>query len=217
MSGSDANETQIKIVWYYNNVKGRPNKKKIISRQRGYHGSGIVTGSLTGLPSFHQHFDLPIDRVKHTVCPHWYRQAPAGMSDAQFVDYCVEELEKLIAKEGADTIAAFIGEPVMGTGGILPPPAGYGLSDGRVIDGSRGGNSARFLNHACAPNCEAIETGDRVFIHALTGIRPGEELFIDYSLAIDGEMTEDIRVQYACHCGDPVCRGSMLGSALTAT
>lgn len=125
MSGSDANETQIKIVWYYNNVKGRPNKKKIISRQRGYHGSGIVTGSLTGLPSFHQRFDLPIDRVKHTVCPHWYRQAPAGMSEAQFVDYCVEELEKLIAKEGADTIAAFIGEPVMGTGGILPPPAGY--------------------------------------------------------------------------------------------
>src|SRR6185295_4689836 len=90
LSGSDANETQIKIVWYYNNVKGRPNKKKIISRQRGYHGSGIVTGSLTGLPSFHQHFDLPIDRVKHTVCPHWYRQAPAGMSEAQFVDYCVE-------------------------------------------------------------------------------------------------------------------------------
>ena len=84
MSGSDANETQIKIVWYYNNVLGRPNKKKIISRQRGYHGSGIVTGSLTGLPSFHQHFDLPIDRVKHTVCPHWYRQAPAGMSEAQF-------------------------------------------------------------------------------------------------------------------------------------
>ena len=88
----------------------------------------------------------------------------------------------------------------------------FGLSDGRVIDGSRGGNSARFLNHACAPNCEAIETGDRVFIHALTGIKPGEELFIDYGLAIDGDMTEDIRVQYACRCGDSVCRGSMLGS-----
>ncbi|HVE10958.1 MAG TPA: aspartate aminotransferase family protein [Paraburkholderia sp.] len=125
LSGSDANETQIKLVWYYNNVKGRPNKKKIISRQRGYHGSGIVTGSLTGLPGFHQCFDLPVERVKHTVCPHWYRQAPAGMNEAQFVNYCVEELEQLIAREGADTIAAFIGEPVMGTGGILPPPAGY--------------------------------------------------------------------------------------------
>jgi len=125
MSGSDANETQIKIVWYYNNVLGRPNKKKIISRERGYHGSGIVTGSLTGLPSFHQHFDLPVDRVKHTVCPHWYRKAPAGMSEAQFTAHCVDELEKLIAKEGADTIAAFIAEPVMGTGGIITPPQGY--------------------------------------------------------------------------------------------
>nr|WP_255218999.1 aminotransferase class III-fold pyridoxal phosphate-dependent enzyme [Paraburkholderia kururiensis] len=125
MSGSDANETQIKIVWYYNNVKGRPQKKKIISRQRGYHGSGIVTGRLTGLPGFHQCFDLPVERVGHTVCPHWYRQAPAGMSEEQFVAYCVDELEKLIAREGADTIAAFIGEPVMGTGGILPPPKGY--------------------------------------------------------------------------------------------
>ncbi|MGX7002486.1 aminotransferase [Caballeronia sp. KNU42] len=125
MSGSDANETQIKIVWYYNNVLGRPNKKKIISRQRGYHGSGIVTGSLTGLASFHQHFDLPVDRVKHTVCPHWYRQAPKGMNEAQFTGHCVDELERLIAAEGADTIAAFIGEPVMGTGGIIVPPDGY--------------------------------------------------------------------------------------------
>ncbi|KXU96468.1 hypothetical protein CR51_23045 [Caballeronia megalochromosomata] len=125
MSGSDANETQVKIVWYYNNVLNRPNKKKIISRERGYHGSGIVTGSLTGLPSFHQHFDLPLDRVKHTVCPHWYRKAPIGMNESDFVAYCVNELEKMIAYEGADTIAAFIGEPVMGTGGIVPPPPGY--------------------------------------------------------------------------------------------
>jgi uncharacterized protein len=93
----------------------------------------------------------------------------------------------------------------------------FGLSDGRVIDDSRGGNSARFLNHACTPNCEAIETGDRVFIHALAGIKPGEELFIDYGLAIDGEMTKYIRAQYACHCGHSACRGSMPGSVLTAT
>jgi L-2,4-diaminobutyrate transaminase len=125
MSGSDANETQIKLVWYYNNVLGRPNKKKIISRDRGYHGSGIVTGSMTGLPGFHQCFDLPIDRVKHTICPHWYRQAPEGMNEAEFVKYCAEKLEEMILAEGADTIAAFIGEPVLGTGGIVPPPAGY--------------------------------------------------------------------------------------------
>jgi SET domain-containing protein len=89
----------------------------------------------------------------------------------------------------------------------------FGLSSGRVIDVSRGGNSARFLNHACAPNCEAIETGDRVFIHALTSIAPGHELFIDYGLIIDGEVTESERTQYACHCGDTACRQTMLGEA----
>ncbi|CAB3774184.1 SET domain-containing protein [Paraburkholderia humisilvae] len=86
----------------------------------------------------------------------------------------------------------------------------FGLSSGRVIDGSRGGNSARFLNHACTPNCEAIETGDRVFIHAIRAIRPGDELFIDYGLTVDGEITEDIRAQYACRCGAPTCRLSMM-------
>ncbi|MDH6146597.1 MULTISPECIES: SET domain-containing protein [Paraburkholderia] len=88
----------------------------------------------------------------------------------------------------------------------------FGLSNGRVIDGSRGGNSARFLNHACAPNCEAIETGDRVFIHALATIAPGEELFINYGLSVDGAVTDDIRAQYACHCGAPACRRTMLGN-----
>jgi L-2,4-diaminobutyrate transaminase len=125
MSGSDANETQVKLVWYYNNVLGRPAKKKIISRQRGYHGSGIVTGSLTGLASFHDNFDLPIDRVKHTLCPHWYRNAPAGMDELAFSRHCADELERMIVAEGPDTVAAFIAEPVMGTGGLIAPPQGY--------------------------------------------------------------------------------------------
>ncbi|MEX3937266.1 SET domain-containing protein [Paraburkholderia phymatum] len=89
----------------------------------------------------------------------------------------------------------------------------FGLSDGRVIDGSCGGNSARFLNHACTPNCEAIETGDRVFIHAITTIQPGDELFIDYGLAVDGKITEEIRTHYACHCGASNCRRSMVSDA----
>jgi SET domain-containing protein len=89
----------------------------------------------------------------------------------------------------------------------------FGLSDGRVIDGSRGGNSARFLNHACTPNCEAIETGDRVFIHAITTIEPGDELFIDYGLAVDGEITDEIRAHYACHCGASSCLRSMVSDA----
>ncbi len=125
LGGSDANETNIKLVWYYNNILGRPEKKKIISRWRGYHGSGLMTGSLTGLELFHKKFDLPLSQVLHTEAPYYYRRADLGQSEEQFVAHCVAELESLIEREGADTIAAFIGEPVLGTGGIVPPPAGY--------------------------------------------------------------------------------------------
>ena len=125
LSGSDANETNVKMVWYYNNILGRPRKKKIISRWRGYHGSGLMTGSLTGLDSFHKKFDLPLPYVLHTEAPYYFRRPALEMTEAQFVAHCVAELEALIAREGADTIAAFIGEPALGTGGIVPPPAGY--------------------------------------------------------------------------------------------
>lgn len=125
LSGSDANETNIKLVWYYNNILGRPEKKKIISRWRGYHGSGLMTGSLTGLELFHKKFDLPLTQVIHTEAPYYFRRPDMNMSEAEFVAHCVAELEALIDREGADTIAAFIGEPVLGTGGIVPPPAGY--------------------------------------------------------------------------------------------
>ena len=125
LGGSDANETNVKLVWYYNNILGRPDKKKLVSRWRGYHGSGLVTGSLTGLKLFHDKFDLPLDRIMHTTAPDYFRRADRAMSEADFVAHCAAELEALIAREGADTIAAFIGEPVLGTGGIVPPPAGY--------------------------------------------------------------------------------------------
>ena len=125
LSGSDANETNVKLVWYYNNILGRPEKKKIISRWRGYHGSGLMTGSLTGLELFHKKFDLPLSQVLHTEAPYYFRRTDLSMSESQFVAHCASELEALIEREGADTIAAFIGEPVLGTGGIVPPPAGY--------------------------------------------------------------------------------------------
>ncbi|WP_424944117.1 aspartate aminotransferase family protein [Aliiroseovarius crassostreae] len=125
LSGSDANETNIKLIWYYNNILGRPEKKKIISRWRGYHGSGLMTGSLTGLDLFHQKFDLPLAQVIHTDAPYYFRRENLDQTEDQFVAQCVAELEALIEREGADTIAAFIGEPVLGTGGIVPPPAGY--------------------------------------------------------------------------------------------
>ncbi len=125
LSGSDANETNVKLVWYYNNIKGRPEKKKIISRWRGYHGSGLMTGSLTGLELFHKKFDLPLAQVIHTEAPYYFRRADMGMNEEEFSAHCAAELEKLILAEGPDTVAAFIGEPVLGTGGIVPPPAGY--------------------------------------------------------------------------------------------
>ncbi|ANK81969.1 MAG: hypothetical protein TEF_15085 [Rhizobiales bacterium NRL2] len=125
LGGSDANETNVKLVWYYNNVLGRPEKKKIISRWRGYHGSGLITGSLTGLQLFHKKFDLPLDRILHTEAPYYLRRPDAGMSEREFSAWCDEKLEEMIQAEGPETIGAFIGEPVLGTGGIVPPPEGY--------------------------------------------------------------------------------------------
>lgn len=125
LSGSDANETNIKLVWYYNNVLGRPEKKKIISRWRGYHGSGVMTGSLTGLELFHKAFDLPRPPILHTEAPYYYRRADRSLSEEAFSNYCAVKLEEMIKAEGPETVAAFISEPVLGTGGIVPPPKGY--------------------------------------------------------------------------------------------
>lgn len=125
LSGSDANETNIKLIWYYNNILGRPEKKKIVSRWRGYHGSGLMTGSLTGLPLFHDKFDLPLSPILHTTAPYYFRREDRAQSEAEFTAQCAADLEALIEQEGAETIAAFWAEPVLGTGGIVPPPEGY--------------------------------------------------------------------------------------------
>ena len=124
-SGSETNDSQIKLAWYYNNAIGRPEKKKIISRVRGYHGVTVATASLTGLPVFHADFDLPIARILHTDCPHHYRHAEPDESEAQFATRLAANLEALIEREGASTIAAFIAEPVMGAGGVVVPPDTY--------------------------------------------------------------------------------------------
>lgn len=134
LSGSDANETQLKLVWYYNNVLGRPEKKKVISRDRGYHGSSIASGSMTGLPVFHAQFDLPLERIKHTIAPSYYRRPDAAMTEQEFSRYCAEQLEQLILAEGPETVAAMIAEPVLGTGGIIPPPEGYWAAIREVLD-----------------------------------------------------------------------------------
>jgi 4-aminobutyrate--pyruvate transaminase len=133
-SGSDANDTQVKLVWYYNNAIGRPRKKKIIARQKAYHGVTVASAGLTGLPPFHKHFDLPLPGVLHTDCPDYYRGAAPGESEAAFSTRLAQRLETLILKEDPDTIAAFIAEPVMGVGGVILPPATYFEKIQAVLD-----------------------------------------------------------------------------------
>ncbi len=124
-SGSEGNDMQIKLTWYMNNARGRPNKKKIISRVRAYHGVTIASASLTGLPWVHNDFDLPIRNVVHTSCPHFYRFGQEGETEEQFASRMAQDLEDLILREGPETCAAFIAEPVMGAGGVIMPPKGY--------------------------------------------------------------------------------------------
>jgi 4-aminobutyrate--pyruvate transaminase len=124
-SGSEANDTVVKLVWYYNNALGRPRKKKIISRMKGYHGVTVASASLTGLANNHRDFDLPIANILHVECPHFYRYGFEGETEEAFASRMAESLEKRILSEGPETIAAMIAEPVMGAGGVLLPPATY--------------------------------------------------------------------------------------------
>ncbi|MEX3671681.1 aminotransferase [Paraburkholderia phenoliruptrix] len=125
LSGSDANETQAKLVWYYNNLRGLPKKKKIIARERGYHGCSVVSGSMTGMSFYHDYMDLPVSGIVRTGVPHHYWGATPGETELEFSARRARELEELILREGPETVGAFIAEPVLGTGGITPPPEGY--------------------------------------------------------------------------------------------
>ena len=124
-SGSEANDTVVKMVWFMNNALGRPEKKKFLARTKGYHGITVASGSLTGLPYNHMHFDLPAIPVMHLTCPHHYRFGYEGESEADFTARLLKEAEEVIECEGPETIAAFIGEPLMAAGGVMPPPEGY--------------------------------------------------------------------------------------------
>jgi len=124
-SGSEANDSQVKLVWYMNNALGRPRKKKIISRRKAYHGVTIAAASLTGLANNQLDFDLPIAGILHADCPHYYRFAHAGETEEEFARRLADELEELIRREDPETVAAFIAEPVMGAGGVIVPPKTY--------------------------------------------------------------------------------------------
>ena len=133
-SGSDANDTNFKLVRYYNNLRGKPDKKKIISRLGSYHGLTAAAGSLTGILSFHKAFDLPLPGVFHTSCPHFFRFGEAGEDEDAFTRRMVGDLKELIYREGPETVAAFIAEPIMGTGGAFIPPRGYFEQVQAVLD-----------------------------------------------------------------------------------
>jgi L-2,4-diaminobutyrate transaminase len=134
-SGSDANDTNLKLIWFYNNLRGLPRKKKIIARRRAYHGVTIGAGSCTGLPSVHRFFDLPLPGFLHVSAPDVYREAPGGDgAERAYTARLCEELERVILEQDPETVAAFIVEPVMGTGGVLPPPQGYLAAIKGVLD-----------------------------------------------------------------------------------
>lgn len=124
-SGSEAIDTAIKLVWYYHAAAGRPGKRKIIGRRRGYHGTTIAAASLTGLPNMQTGWGLPLPEMLHVTCPHFYREGREGETEQAFSARLVAELEQLILEEGAQNIGAFFAEPVMGTGGVVVPPQGY--------------------------------------------------------------------------------------------
>jgi len=124
-SGSEANDTIVKMIWYRSNALEKPKKKKIISRMRGYHGVTVASASMTGLPNNHRSFDLPMSGILHTTCPHYWREGQDGETEDAFATRCAQDLEDMIQAEGPETIAAFIAEPVMGAGGVVVPPATY--------------------------------------------------------------------------------------------
>ena len=124
-SGSEANDSAVKLIWYYHNAIGKPEKKKIIARRNAYHGVTVASASLSGLVTNHRDFDLPIHNILHTDCPHYFRYAEPGESEEDFATRLADNLEKLILEEGPETVAAFFAEPVMGAGGVLTPPATY--------------------------------------------------------------------------------------------
>jgi 4-aminobutyrate--pyruvate transaminase len=124
-SGSEANDSAVKMVWYYNNARGLHRKKKIIGRMRGYHGVTVAAASLTGLANNHRDFDLPLAPMRHADCPHHYRYGKPGESEEAFATRLAESLEAQIQREDPETVAAFIAEPVMGAGGVIVPPRTY--------------------------------------------------------------------------------------------
>jgi len=223
LTGSDANETQLKIVWYYNNVLGRTEKKKIISRWRGYHGSTVMAGSLTGLDNHHRAFDLPQGPVLHTITPHFFWHADAGVSEREFSRSCAKKLEGLITLEGPHTIAAFIGEPVLGTGGIIPPPEGYWeeiqkvlrrydillIADEVVCGFGRLGTAFGATKYGIEPDLITIGKGLTSGYQPLSGVLVGDKV---WQVLQQGSDTYGPFAHGYTFSGHPVCAAAALAN-----
>jgi 4-aminobutyrate--pyruvate transaminase len=133
-SGSDANDTQLKLYTYMNNALGKHNKKKILSRIKGYHGVTVASACMTGLPAQHKLFDLPTNSFSHAMTPHFYREGLDRETENAFVERLTDNLEALIEREDPNEIAAMIAEPLMGAGGVILPPEGYFPSIQKVLN-----------------------------------------------------------------------------------
>ena len=132
-SGSEANDTQIKLAWYVANAKGQTRRKKVLARTTAYHGITMLAGSATGIPRFHSDFDLPVQGFFHLTTPHYWREGKDGESESEFTARLVRELEDTLEREDPETFCAFIAEPVLGAGGVIPPPVGYFKAIGETL------------------------------------------------------------------------------------
>ena len=200
-SGSEANDTQVKLTWYMNNALGKQAKKKFISRKKGYHGVTLVAASMTGLPLNHGSFDLPFDFVKHTSTPHFWREGRDGETEEEFSKRMADDLEQMILAEGPDTVASFIAEPVMGAGGVIVPPKGYFEEIGKVL--------AKYDVRMVADEviCGFGRTGNwfgtETFSIPATSVSMAKQLTASYAplsaVAIDAEMADAIEAESARH------------------
>jgi len=220
-SGSEANDTAIKIAWHYNNVRGKPHKSKIIARNGGYHGSTIITAGLSGLPYMHTPFNLPLDGILFTECPHFYRHALRGETEEGYSERLADNLEQLILREGADNIAAFIAEPVMGVGGVIIPPETYFekiqqvlrshdilmMADEVICGFGRTGNMFGSTTFKIEPDMISIAKGLSSAYFPISGVMISGDV---YDVIVNSNQSEGLFSHGFTYSGHPVGAGIAL-------
>jgi len=224
-SGSDANDTAVKLLWYYNIRRGKPEKRKVISRDRAYHGVSVASGSLSGIPIVHQHFGLPLDFARHVSKPDLYRDAPSRQchTEEAYSAWLADELDALICAEGPDTVAGFVAEPVMGTGGVLPPPRGYFEAIQQVLDRhdvrlvsdevitGYGRTGAWFASERCGMRPDLILTAKGI----TSGYLPLSAIFVGekiWSVVEEASRDGSVFAHGFTYSGHPTCAAAALAN-----